>query len=69
MVPVRRSVEEARVEADRVGGLIRQALEPMTSAVSTLGERLVDLAAAASIGEEAGTPASGPPLAEAAGPG
>ena len=52
VVPVRRSVEEAQVEADRVGGLIRQALEPMTSAVSTLGERLVDLAAAAAIGEE-----------------
>ena len=67
VVPVRRSVEEARVEADRVGGLIRQALEPMTSAVSTLGERLVDLAAAASIGEEVGTPASGLALPEVAG--
>lgn len=46
--PVQRSAEQARVEAERVGGLIRQALEPMTSAVTTLGERLVDLAEAAS---------------------
>jgi chromosome segregation ATPase len=63
VVPVQRSVEQARVEAERVGGLIRQALEPMTSAVTTLGERLVDLAEAASAGEAAPIPGSeAPPI-------
>jgi hypothetical protein len=47
VTPVRRSIDQARVEAERVGGMIRQALEPMTTAVTALGERLVDLAAAA----------------------
>lgn len=47
VAPIQRSVEQARLEADRVGGLVRQVLEPMTWAVATLGERLVDLTAAA----------------------
>lgn len=66
VVPVRRSVEEAQVEAERVGGLIRQALEPMNTAVSALGDRLVDLAAAASPSEGASPEVieglEGPPL-------
>jgi chromosome segregation ATPase len=56
VTPVRRSVERAQVEADRVGGLIREALEPMTSAVATLGERLVDLASAAATIDEPRAP-------------
>jgi DNA repair exonuclease SbcCD ATPase subunit len=77
VVPVRRSVEQAQVEAERVGGLIRQALEPMNAAVSALGDRLVDLAAAASPDEEATpgvtqipevpeNPPTGPPVVDVA---
>jgi predicted nucleic acid-binding Zn-ribbon protein len=63
VMPVRRSVEEARVEAERVGGLIREALEPMNSAVTALGERLIDLAAVASPSEGPQTPPPQPPHA------
>lgn len=73
VLPVQRSIEQAQVEAERVGGLIRRTLEPMTSAVETLGEQLVDLAVAASTAEAGETGAEGGEAeggeAEAADPG
>jgi chromosome segregation ATPase len=44
--PLQESVEEAEAEAERLGALIGEALGPMTIAVSALGGRLRDLAAA-----------------------
>jgi hypothetical protein len=44
--PLQESVEGAQAEARRLGALIGEALGPMTTAVSALGGRLRDLAAA-----------------------
>ena len=49
VIPLQRSVLQAQVEAERVGGLIRRALGPLTSAVAVLAERLADLADLAAV--------------------